>query len=425
MKEHFRTASLIGMKLPAFLKERLWRSRLIENPAALHVLSTLSNSFIETKTEASCLTEEMIKTDLLIRQHSNEFFYYRKGIVPPECLYATAAKNSIAMAPELFPNLPEGYKALEVELEKLKSNPEAINDARVTPQAKFCHLIEVLKNLQDYNFSLRSGKLAAGDSEAGTLYKSIVEPAKLIKAGPSIINDILKLTQDIDFFFNHYQDEFAWYIETGIREKASIFNNDYLFDELEIPDAGRSRSVFNSVYDHSKQINSDSYSAYYDFCEKVLTPARMFITNFSNLSEESFIYALVKPAAASGFEFFEADPVLNDNEAEDSLFTEFQGLRISKEVANVYECAETLSSLVYHTLRMWGSTHQPFVFYSQVNELLEKLEATGNVDYHGLPMESYMQKYREMAADLYNNIAKKNQSLGFVNYSAPDLPPHP
>ena len=426
MKAQFRTASLLDLKLPPQLKEKLWRSGLVHNAPALHVLSVLSTSFISTEQEANSIIDEMLDMDRLIKEYSGSFFYYRKGVPPEEAIYAAMARTTIAMAPELFPNLPQDYHSLADQLETIDCRPESINDIRISPQAKFCHLIELTRDLKTFRHSLRSGRLATDSDTTQTSYNKIVAHAKNdLQAGLGIIEDIRKMTQDIDFIFNHYNDEFAWFIETGIREGERIFSNDFLFAETEIPDIGRSREVFNAAYNYYKAKHLDGYSAYYEFSEKVLSPLSIFLTNFSGISETSLIYALSKPVIDEGSQIVAPVNTLNDNQASDSIDEYFPGGKISITSVRTYACARGLSELVYHTIKMWGSAHQPFVFVNQVPERLEKLEATENLPYRGLTLENYMQKYRGMAADTYNNIAKANESLGFQHYKAPDLPPAP
>lgn len=426
MKAQFRTASLIDLKLPPQLKQKLWRSGLVNNAPALHVISALSNIYISSEQEAESIIDEMAATLHLVKKYADRFFSYRKGIPPEEAFYAVMARSSIGMAPELFPTLPDDYYHLSDQLETIDFQPSSINDIRLSPQARFCHYIETLRDLENFRFSLRSGRADILHDTTGTQYNKIVQHAKTnFQAGPAIIEDIRKLTQDIDFIFNHYNDEFAWFIQTGIREGNKVSSNEFLFQETEIPDIGRSREIFNAAYDFFKNKNADELSAYYEFSEKILSPLSVFLTNFTEISEGALIYALSKPALDEGADLFESVQGLNDNEAIESHFEDYQGGRISKTSIRVYECAKGLSDLVYHTMKMWGSAHQPFIFVNQVPELLGKLEATENLSYQGLALEDYMQKYRSIAADTYNNIAKANESLGFQYYKAPDLPPSP
>lgn len=426
MKAQFRTASLLDLKLPPQLKEKLWRSGLVQNAAALHVISALSNDFITSEQEADNIIDEMIATNRLVGKYADSFFRYRKNIPPEEAYYAVMARTSIGMAPELFPTLPDDYYRLSDQLETIDFQPDSINDVRVSPQTRFCHYIETLRDLENFRFSLRSGRAQITHDTTLATYNKLVHHAKThLQAGPMIVEDIRKITQDIDFVFNHYNDDFAWFIQTGIKDGSRISSNEFLFTETEIPNIGRSREVFDAAYDFFKDKNTDRFSAYYEFSEKFLSPLSVFLTNFSEISEAALVYVLSKPLLDEGIDIFQPTSSLNDNEALESRFEDYQGGKISKTCIRVYDCAKGLSDLVYHTMKMWGSAHQPFVFVNQVPELLEKLEATEKLSYQGLTMENYMRKYREMAADTYNNIAKANESLGFQHYKAPDLPPSP
>ncbi len=415
MRHNFKTASLMDMRLPSRLKERLWREGLVRNAPLMDVVASLSHEYVETEAQAQTLIDDVIEVNGKITQHAGDFFSYRNGTVPEEIYYGLAAGTLIDMAPEWFPNLPDSYHGLKRQLQIIDDTPEAIGGQRIERTARFCHYISTVMGLENFRTGLRSGSICVDapgpgnnytmPEEANKRYKDLVQHVKdHFKPGFPIIGDARRLTIDIDYFFNHYADDFAWYVALASKEKGNVLNADFLYDKIGMPDSAKIRAVFKLTYDFYKAKNkNDPYSAYYEFCEKSLSPFQIFMASSPGTAERSAMTALAYDAVSHP----------------ESGKT---GLVLPRKTFDVLKVADTISELAYLRMRLRGSAHQPCIMPDEICDLHAKLQASEEISCQKEILMTNFDKERRKAIALYDDIT------GFYNiepYSTEGPAPFP
>ncbi len=407
MIRDFKTASLMDMQLPPAQKTKLWHEGIVRNPAAMNVLSSLLENFSTTESDAESIVDDVIHTDRLMKKHAVNFFSYRGNQIPPEAYYAVLARSLIEDAPEWFPYLPANYAELATELKRIDGKPEIISDIKVDRAVRFCHYIEIAIALQKFRDGLRDGTISvkAGSNKNGNQenkvalqrYNSLVPHVKdHLQQGFEIIGDIRNLTVDIDYFLNHYSDDFAWYVRLGSQDKHHVLDKDHLFKKVEMQDIGHIREAFDLAFDYYKtKYKDDPFTAYYEFCENVLSPYNVFRQAYHELNDKSAVMALTR-------NFSEA----TDGQAYKS---------VSRSTLEMHKAAATICDLSYHIKKMSGSIHQPFIMTTHMVDLYEKLIASENLPCPQPLLAGDLQTMRNRAIDTYNKLAVLNEIDTYEN----------
>lgn len=400
MLENFKTASLIDMQLPPSLKEKLWREKLVNNPALMDVISTLSKHYATDERTAAELVEDAIRVSKTVSTHAGNFFSYRNNVVPAEAYYALLARFFIQTNPEWFTHLTDGYRDLSKELDLVDETPSLASNIRIGRLAKFCHYIELAAALTNYRNGLRSGKISlklpnshnnGNHSQEWQKRYELVDHVKSdIREGHEIVGDIRRLTIDIDQFLNHLDDDFSWHMRLGAEHQERVLDNDFLFDHLSVNDVGRIRETFNLTYEFYKaKHRDDPFAAFYEFSEECFSPFHIFRSSFQPLTEKSAVSALAHDALS--------------HNGDSGLVSRLPGTTY-----NAFKTASFMSGLARSSMRMWGSAKTPFILSEDMENFHDLLLASADRLCPGTVLDDSFQRHRAKALDVYNGIARQH-----------------
>lgn len=277
MKEEFRTATIIPLRLDPFLQGILDQKRYKPNYPVRNLIAQYSPDEANRQTVYDALTY-IVDLSTLIDRHAKYYFSYRNGKAPESVYYLTIAGSFIDRHPEIFPNLPADYKDIEKDFIKIVQDPDLIDSVQISGVAKFCYRIQTISVLHDFLDQLRQGQADLADPHTKEIYDRLVIPAFDLSGNEDLMAiEISETIKKINFVLNHHDNDFCDYIPLGMKGADMDFGRAEIFEMLADATPER-RKTFDICYSALSDLHdSENHDFFYEFAERILTPSNMLV----------------------------------------------------------------------------------------------------------------------------------------------------
>lgn len=413
MKEIFKTATIIPLRLDPFIQAILDERRFKPNYAVRNLISKYTPDEGNKKTIYDAITY-IIDTSFLIDRHAKEYFFYRNGKAPESVYYLTIAGSFIDRHPEVFPNLPADYKDIAKDFERIVRNPDQIDSSYISGAAKFCYRIHTLSVLSDFLDQLRQGQADLSNPHTKEIYDRLVIPAFDLTGNEDMLAiEISESIKKINFVLNHHDNDFCDYVSLGMKGVDTDFGRAELWDLLPVP-TSEGRKVFDICYSALSDLHgSESHDFYYDFAERILAPANLLAVVCPDINPLCFDYMMAYATVVacndpSLVKEFGTDlELLLGASIDQPERVAFLELGIEEKDTLAMSACLAISDMTYSGMKIGGPNVTPLYDGDDVVALHEKLSDSSDFEIRDGHLSQIWDKCRQNAVSHIRDFTKQ------------------
>ena len=412
MRESFNhTALLTELYLPSYLKEALWKTKVVNCKPAMDILSKASQFYLQSSdkhSEAHKFVDEIIQSVEMAHTYRYEFFTHKNGQIPDDVMYSIAGRPIVELFPEEFPQLSDNYHHLTDRVKTIHDEPDLYLSSRMDGAAKYAFIIEKFIQLKQFRHSVQSSIHTAGN-ELNKLYNSTVLPVKKIMKGSGTLTRHMQLAgRDIDFIVNRVNEERFWYIQYASRNFEKISDKTFIYDDGGMPDTPKLRSSFYDAYQRIEdRHDGHGVEAFYELAEKVVCTMNLLVGSMNVIQETEILYAVTRLSTDCGSD-------------QETILNALALHPVSDDFMNQVELCRHLGEFRHKTSRFWGDKVNPFMFLEELDEFPEELRKLDHLDIRSPTLYSHFLTCRDQAQTYYNSTVKRHEVRGFEEYRSID-----